>query len=130
MLESFPQMSWKWGSLLCMNGVVLENGSSYLKLEHPQPSPYIRALQRGDTGSKGVCWMLQGHLVSWGNQPSLGIAHWEGLPNCHGGNQCHPIIVQAPPLPYCTPTLSLPPPPSPVSTSLCRSPSVHACAPS
>ena len=52
--------------------------------------------------------MLQGHLVSQGSQSSHGIAHQEVPPNCHGGNQCHPIIVQAPSLPYCTPTLSLP----------------------
>ena len=35
-----------------------------MHLEHPQSSPYIRALQRGDMGSRGVRWMLQGHLVS------------------------------------------------------------------
>jgi hypothetical protein len=84
-------------------------------LEHSQPSPCIRALQKGDTGSMGMRWMVQGHLRSRGSQPSPGVAHGEGPPDCHGGSQCHPIIVPAPPLPYCAPILSLPPPPSPVS---------------
>jgi hypothetical protein len=61
------KQAWGWAYLL---GFVILKFSLYVcvskriphsntsTLEHLQPSPCIRTLQRGDTGKRGVRWML------------------------------------------------------------------------
>jgi hypothetical protein len=95
-------------------------------LEHPQPSPCIRALQRGNTGSRGcagwygdICGAGEPTLSrhsSWG-RPSR-LPRWQSMPPHHCPSPT-PLLLRPYPLP-AAPTLSLPPPPS--SASLPASP--------